>query len=388
MSAIHLCMNRLTGAKLATVVHVNPAEADIATRYLELGAQRVVLVCGDPDVALALRRTVQDRPAVEVVETAAAPTSGTAQWLRFNVREVDGLLQPSGLRTFYPRLQLLERVPVPAATLNALIERLKLGVQDGRQNVLVLETPGLDAQLLEGLAEGTLRAFDAILTRGAREGLYEGGAVFGTALQWLDAHHYRAVLTDEEKDPLWPCTLLQYDAAAAERAALGWRVKELEAQLVAQAAEHRARLEQLAKTRDEQAKLAADREVQQQAMTQAKAQAEKLAQDRSTVIDQLTKARDEQARLAGDREVQLQAMTQAKAQAEKLAQDRHALIDQLTKARDEQAKLSAERQKRVGQLDAEIVDLSARYGLLQEELVKAEAHVELISDLVLRETLR
>ena len=54
-------------------------------------------------------------------------------------------------------------------------------------------------------------------------------------------------------------------------------------------------------------------------------------------------------------------------------------------ARDEQTRLAREAQQRKAQLDQELATMAARHGLLQEELVKAEAQIELIADLLLRE---
>jgi hypothetical protein len=379
MDAIHQCLNRLADAKLATVVHVNPPDARIADRYLELGARRVVLVCGDPDAALAIKRGTQGRPAVEVVETAVSPTSGTAQWLRFNVREIDGLLEPSGgLRTFYPRLQLLERVPVAASSLQALLERLALELEDGRQNLLVLETPGLEDRLFGDLADPALRLLDWILVRGACDGLYEGGAGHRAVLQRLREHFYRPVVEDEDNDPLWPWTLLQYDAAAAERASLARRMEELEVQLMGRAREHEAQVEQLATARNEQAKLVAQHEAQLQAAAQAEAKSQAL-------VEQLTAARD-------GLQVQVQALKQAKAEVERLAQDRLVQVDKLERARDDQAMLAVELQRRLDEvtkskadLEESTSELRLRQRLMDEELIKAEGQIELIKDVLLRE---
>lgn len=84
-------------------------------------------------------------------------------------------------------------------------------------------------------------------------------------------------------------------------------------------------------------------------------------------VASLTSQRDEQARLATASALQ---------------------VEQLTRARDEYARQATEHQQRVARLDAEATDLAARYGLLQEDLIKAEAHVELISDLLFRESVR
>jgi hypothetical protein len=97
-----------------------------------------------------------------------------------------------------------------------------------------------------------------------------------------------------------------------------------------------------------------------------------------THIEQLGKAHDDQ----------IQTLAAGKAQAEELAQDRLGQVELLSKARDEQANLAAERLHRIAQLETDLTDLTARQGMLREELIKAEAHVELISDLVRWEKVR
>ncbi len=146
-----------------------------------------------------------------------------------------------------------------------------------------------------------------------------------------------------------------------------------------------AEIEALMKARDEQSRAAAERQARVDELTRAKAEADKLAES-------LKKARDDQAALATERQAQVTSLTQAKTQADKLAADRKEQVDALTrdkatlsKARDDQAKLAAERERRVNQVEAELADVSGRQTLLREELVKAEAQVELITDLIWRE---
>jgi hypothetical protein len=88
-------------------------------------------------------------------------------------------------------------------------------------------------------------------------------------------------------------------------------------------------------------------------------------------IQQLTQARDEQAKVAAERQTQIQ---------------------QLTQARDEQAKLAAERQrqldemkKRLQQIEGQNTEFATHQTLLQEEVVRAEAQIDLIKDVLLRE---
>ncbi|MBE2260863.1 MAG: hypothetical protein IAE88_18560, partial [Rhodobacteraceae bacterium] len=75
-----------------------------------------------------------------------------------------------------------------------------------------------------------------------------------------------------------------------------------------------------------------------------------------------------------------------------LTSERQKQIQQLTQARDEQLKLATERQKQVGemqlrlqQVEVQNAEFVTRQALLQEEFVRAEAQIDLIKDVLLRE---
>jgi len=225
--------------------------------------------------------------------------------------------------------------------------------------------------------------------------------------------------------------------AATREAELQTQLSEQSAALVEQtrlATERQAQLDQLSKekaeltaardalakdktaltqARDEQTKLAAERQAQLDQLTKEKAELtsarDALAKDKTA----LTQARDEQAKLATDRQAQLDQLskdkTEVTAARDALAKDKTAL----TQARDEQAKLVTERQTQldkitaerdqvqkslnenkkalegaklqIQQLEEEASESLHRQQLLHEELIKAEAQIELIKDLLLRE---
>ena len=107
---------------------------------------------------------------------------------------------------------------------------------------------------------------------------------------------------------------------------------------------------------------------------------------------ELERARDE---LAAQCDTEAKAKAEALAQCELLAQAQAAL----TAAHEEQANLAAERQaaltlqqhhttsklQRIQQLETENQEYAARQHMLQEQIIKAEAQIELIKDLLLRE---
>lgn len=401
MTALLDALDVLAGRPLATVVHVNPVEPDLVQRYAALGARRVVLVSGDPDALPGLRRLLPGRPWLELVEAVVAPHAGDVHWLRYNVPSLNGLLEASGLHAFYPRLRLQERVPVQAQTLQTVLDGVPLDSSDGA-NVLVLEAPGLEDAMVRNIAATTLQRFEWLVIRGARSELLRDGAEPHAATRWLQAQAWRKVRDNDADEPLWPVTVLQFDAAAAEHAALMRRVDAAEAELRTLAAagavadkairDREAQIEALS-----QAKTEFETRAVELARQVAQAQAECVAMGQQATqhvaqIQTLSQAKAALEKSLGEQAGRLQQAhaerDAAKAALDKAVADRTQQVEQLGKARDEYAKQANERQKRIVQLDAELAELTARHALLQEELIKSEAHVELIADVLLRESLR
>lgn len=154
---------------------------------------------------------------------------------------------------------------------------------------------------------------------------------------------------------------------------------------------------------EEQTRLAGARYVQIQSLNQAKTALDKALAERG---QQVAAAQQEASNAAA---AAAEALHRSEAECEQqraLAQSLKAAADQLsdelpplrvereqwlkdkstlTSARDEQSKLARDAKQRSTQLDAELAEVAARHGLLQEELIKAEAQIEFIADLLLRE---
>ncbi|MFT2188893.1 hypothetical protein [Pseudomonas putida] len=169
----------------------------------------------------------------------------------------------------------------------------------------------------------------------------------------------------------------------------------------------------LTQARDEQSQLATERKAQLDQLTKEKAELtaarDTLAKDKTV----LTQARDEQAKLATERQAQLDqltkekaeltaardtlakdktALTQARDEQSQLATERKAQLDKITTERDQLQKSLNENKKalegakqQIQQLEEEASESLHRQQLLHEELIKAEAQIELIKDLLLRE---
>jgi len=192
------------------------------------------------------------------------------------------------------------------------------------------------------------------------------------------------------------------------------------ADLTELSAERQGQIQQLAQTRDEQAKLAVDRGTQLEGLKKEKAKleaerdaTEKLVEQRQVEIEALRKAKDEHAKLAAERQAQLQQMTQARDEQAALATKRQAGLDALHKEKEEleadrnaKATLATdckglvesrnaelkkansllnEKASRIADLEAQLADFEFRQSLLNQEMIKTEAQIGLIKDVLLRE---
>ena len=177
---------------------------------------------------------------------------------------------------------------------------------------------------------------------------------------------------------------------------------------------------ELTAARDEQTKLANERKAQLDALTSEKteliAARDALSQDKAA----LTTARDEQTKLANERKAQLDALTSEKTalitandvlsqdkaaltttrdEQTRLAEERKAQLEKVTSERDQVQKAAAEQKKNldatqqklmtqqqeIKQQEVETNESNLRQHLMQQELIKAEAQIEIIKDLLLRE---
>lgn len=183
--------------------------------------------------------------------------------------------------------------------------------------------------------------------------------------------------------------------------------------LAAQANERQAQIDTLTQTTavltEEKTSLAERRDALQSevaALTQARDEKSQLAAKGQTGIQPLTQERDSHAKQAVERQAQIDALTQTAAtlteEKTALAALRDALqgeVATLTRVRDEQGKLAAEsktereslqiqlKQKgsRITQLESELAEFVARQQLLNDEMIRAEAQIDLIKDVLLRE---
>ena len=168
-------------------------------------------------------------------------------------------------------------------------------------------------------------------------------------------------------------------------------------------AAHRDALDQevaaLTQARDAQAKLAAERQQQIEALHQTKAALEQERTSLSARRDALAQevaavnqARDAQAKLATERQQQIEALHQAKAVLE---QEKSALVSRNGVLERDNAGLAAritetegrikQKEDKIIHLEQDLAEREMRQHMLNDEITRAEAQIDLIKDVLLRE---
>jgi hypothetical protein len=504
MDQLLVTLQQLPLSPWSAVVHLGAGHGAALPVLQRLQAERLVLVEGDAEALSRLTHRNDLPPGVEIRGLVVGASDGKTLWHRYTLAALNGPLDALAWARDYPRLRLLSSLTVDQQAASGVLQEALDGLQSPGPNLLVLDLPGQEDELLASLPGELLRRFDWIVLQGCSTPPDTTWSPAHAAVGRLAATGYVQQPLSQAADPLWPVATLHFDANAfrtqqllAQVSGLELRCGQLEAELASsheQCAEVHAQLQtshqrvmaleqavtqaralqqstvteqaaeqeelkrsnvaiaaerdamikdrdalitvrdtleqarsELTAARDEQAKLATERQQRIDALTK---DASQLTSERDALAKartELTAARDEQAKLATERQQRIDALTKdasqltserdtlAKARTEltaardeqaKLATERQQRIDALTKeraqfnaerdtwvrdrstlvaARDEQSKAAREAKLKASALDVELVEIMARHSLLQEELIKAEAQIELIADVLLRE---
>jgi FkbM family methyltransferase len=147
-----------------------------------------------------------------------------------------------------------------------------------------------------------------------------------------------------------------------------------------------SQLEEAIKSKDEQTK---QKEVAVQQLTAERDDLAKLARDRLSQLEEAIKTKDEQTKLRIQQKDVVQQLTTEREDLAKLARDRLSQLEQTNKFKDEQIKLVNNLKSRNQQLEnklSELVEIDLRQSLLIEEMNRAEGQIELIKDILIRES--
>ncbi len=345
------------------LVHVG-AGGGSALPYPFASMPRLLAVEAEAAPHASLQAQLKNHAHCQVVQAVVADEPGIANYYTQSQSNENGLCPPANLRALWPNIKAVRTEQLPTTTLQILLDQAPGGAS--AFNWAVIDClPAGDVVRGAGTLPGT---WDVVVVRTLNDAASAtDSAAYALSLQaltqQLSAFGLEFVAMAEENHPRMVRALFVRNSAQ--------ELEHKNAKLIAD-------YDQLARAT---AELTAQRDTETQAKLEALAQRDSLAQEKLKLIadyDQLTRARDQ---LSLEREAisnERNQLATAKDEQTLLATQRQ---QALTAAQQEATSL----QQRIQQLEAEAQQTNYRQQLQQEEMIKAEAQIELIKDLLLRE---
>lgn len=191
---------RVHGVPVAGVVHVGANRGDEIDQYDSMGAQRVVFIEANPQLAKQLRARFATRPDVTICEFAAADENGHADFHLTSFDQSSSLLKLKRHAEIYPEI-------VAAGTIQVIKRRLddalaETGLADAAFELLSLDIQGAELMALRGAPTllGRVRAVNCEL---AFEELYDGCPLATEIDAHLAAFGFARVATATPYHPSW-----------------------------------------------------------------------------------------------------------------------------------------------------------------------------------------
>jgi len=317
-----------------------------------------------------------------------------------------GLLKPEELNMIWPNLSTKEQEQRPVTRLESLLAEPRHTELRAAANIWCMVDCLPALPILQGAGEVLqnwsvlwlrvlLKPFDGKLQQANLPACQELLEPLGFhCLQINESNHPAlgdAIFVRDWAAWLQPRLALQEKLAADEHTQLK-ELSDAKEQSMQQ-------LEELTAARNEQARLADERQASVKQLQQEQEAFSNLAAERLAQMEQLTAAHDEQTRLTDELQASVNQLRQEKENIANLAAERLAQMEQLTAARNEQARLADVRQSECNtlkirlkeaenskaMLESQLAELEHRQQLMNEEMVKAEGQIDLIKDLLLRE---
>ncbi len=185
-----------------TILHIGAGEASELPQLLETGAERIVLVEPNPELAERLRQRTALHPRVTVVEAAITTSWANNQLKEYNLPEACSLHPATGLKTLFPGLKVKSTHTVATLSPDQLL--VEHGPQSGQRALLAIQVPGEEHALLQKLiSTDQLKNFSELRVSANPKPYYQGSVAAENTLQALVDYGYQ--ITDEnQQDPDWP----------------------------------------------------------------------------------------------------------------------------------------------------------------------------------------
>ncbi|XGA79227.1 hypothetical protein OR573_12040 [Halomonas sp. CH40] len=406
----------MASAKTLLWVHIGALRDESRALIQQAQADQAVLVASLGQDAASVKALNKSVSACYLAEHPITPQGVEAVLYQYNLPELNSLAPATGLKALYPGLEETQQVALETQPLDAALKAHQL--EEASITHLVLEQPESALALLQSLeAQGHLHSLQRLWVRTSEEALYEGMpnqaalqascAELGFELEDTLADDPDFILLEYTRNPLY--TQLKAQQEKADR--LEQQRDQLQEAHDKQAAAQDKAQTEIEQLKQNHEKLSQQHAEQSKALEAAHTEVSELKQQR----DQLKKAHDEQAAAKEKAQAEVDQLKKARDEQAAAKDKAQAVIDQLKKQRDDQAaakeKVQAEvaqlkqerdklnkqqetlrqqhreQQQENQQLREEVKATDERQNKLNIELERAEAQLELIKDLLLKDRL-
>lgn len=331
------------------LLHLGAGEGDALPAYLDSGVAHVALVEPAPAALRRLRQRSAGMPQVAIHPLAVAAGEGRATLRIFNLPALSSLRAPAELAMLFPGLRQVATAEVDTVTMAGLLTSFLARLAPpaapdaasapapvpGAAGWLVIDTPGEEATVLDGLQQaGARHHFERIFLRCGTGTDYAGSLPADALRARIETMGYRQEAADPGPDPDRPWLVFRLDRRGLQIAALEEQLQEAtaaRAALEASLTEQAATLQEVTKKSDwrggQMQELKAALETATQAQAELTARAEALQADLTLAL-----------RLQAMAQADLRDLQQRHAETQRIRERQDALLQALTPRLQEAAR--------------------------------------------------
>jgi len=392
-------LNHLSTHSTAPLAHtfiVGAGDGSQLAQWRELQSEYLHLAEAQPQQAKALQQHTNDHE--DVFSGAITPKAQASAILNvLTLPQYNSINTPTALQRFLPNVRHHSTETVAAQSLEAWLSPTALA--PGATHTLVFSAPGQANALLTATSSELIQAFSWIIVSTAEEALYENDVDSNTLDATLTQLGYACMLEDDRA--AYPSVTRLYQRQPSvierlklisERDALTQLLAEQDSQLQEKAKQLEERDQQLnektkAFNNTEAARVIAksEAEKQSQALEDAKKQTSEHKQALDETTKQLSNTQEKLTQRTQERDAAQQQIEQQKIANQQALEGKTLQLAERDKQLAGQKQAHEKTQQAIKQHENENQALQHRQQLLQDELVKSEAQIELIKDLLLRE---
>ncbi|MDR6984033.1 hypothetical protein J2X32_002675 [Rheinheimera pacifica] len=393
--------------KIAQLIWLGAGTAAQPTNLISQ-ARQVVLVDARSAACAALNKQFGKHANIKVLHTLLSEHGDEVSFTEYNLAEFSALHSASGLAELFPGLKPVKTQQQPSETLTAMLQALALS---GDNNILVIDIADISLMLLKQLQAANLLAhFSQLYLQGSAVELYNGAPTQSEVTQWLQQNGFTLTIQDNADpdlpwlqfslNPLWQ----QFNQQKAQHEQ---QLEQLKQQIANKASNNEALQQQLSTVKVAAEKMQAelngrikgmDAELKKahqqlqaadQQLSSVNEQAQKQQQERVALNQQLEQANAEHTKQLADVKQQFeQAKQDAVAQQQQLAKDNSRLqadLEQVSKHAATRLDKISQLEKANRQLHEVNEQLTRRQQALEHEMLKAQAQIDIIKDLLLKQ---